>query len=101
MGWLVWILTTIFTGFLIGLGGPFWFDMVKRLSVVSQVTGSLMRPPPAEGEGHGGTRSPKSATALLPEDAKTAFKTAVRAQRIIDSVGAAASDFLGPKALRL
>jgi len=101
MGWIVWILTTIFTGFLIGLGGPFWFDMVKRLSLVSQVTGALIRQPPAKGEGGSGTKSPKSAAAVLPEDAKTAFKTAVRAQRIIDGIGNVASDFLGPRALRL
>ncbi len=94
-------MTTIFTGFLIGLGGPFWFDMVKRLSVVSQVTGALMRPPPEKGEGDGGTKSSKSAKAVLPEDAKTAFKKVVRAQRIIDGVGDVGSDLLGPRALRL
>ncbi len=43
----------------------------------------------------------KSVTAVLPEDPITAFKTAVRAQRIIDRAGAEASGFLGPRALRL
>lgn len=28
-----WIITTVITGLLIGLGGAFWFDMVKRISV--------------------------------------------------------------------
>jgi len=101
MGGIVWFLTTIFTGFLIGLGGPFWFDMVKRLSVVSQVTGGLIRQPPAKDENGDKTKPSKSAAALLPEDPITAFKTAVRAQRIIDRAAAEASDFLGPRALRL
>ena len=48
MGLFVWFLTTVFTGFLIGLGGPFWFDMVKRLTGVSQVTGALIRQPPPQ-----------------------------------------------------
>lgn len=101
MGGIVWFLTTIFTGFLIGLGGPFWFDMVKRLSVVSQVTGGLIRQPSAKDESGDGAKPQKSVTAVLPEDPITAFKTAVRAQRIIDRAGAEASGFLGPRALRL
>ena len=101
MGGIVWFLTTIFTGFLIGLGGPFWFDMVKRLSVVSQVTGGLIRQPPAKDGSGDGAKPPKSVTAVLPEDPVTAFKTAVRAQRVIDSAGDEASGFLGPRALRL
>lgn len=101
MGWFFWTLTTIFTGFLIGLGGPFWFDMVKRLSVVSQVTGAYIRQPPAKDESGDETKPPKGATATLPEDPITAFKTAVRAQRIIDSAGDETSGFLGPRALRL
>ena len=28
-----WLFTTVLTGLLIGLGGPFWFDMVKRINV--------------------------------------------------------------------
>jgi len=28
-----WIITTLITGLLIGLGGPFWFDIVKQISV--------------------------------------------------------------------
>jgi len=75
--------------------------MVKRLSVVSQVTGAYIRQPPAKDESGDGTKPPKGATATLPEDPITAFKTAVRAQRIIDSVGDETSGFLGPRALRL
>lgn len=101
MGWIVWILTTIFTGLLIGLGGPFWFDTVKRLTVVSQVTGGLVRQPPPKDETGDGAKPEKTPGKVYPEDPKTAFKTAVRAQRIIDNTGTEVGSFLGPKALRL
>ncbi len=35
-GFIQWLLLTIFTGMLIGLGAPFWFDVVKRLSQIRQ-----------------------------------------------------------------
>lgn len=101
MGWVTWFLTTVFTGFLIGLGGPFWFDMVKRLSVVSQVTGALIRQPAPKDEGGEGAKPSKSDGAAIPEDPVAAFKTAVAAQRIIDRANEVVSEFLGPRALRL
>ncbi|MFX0201228.1 MAG: hypothetical protein ACFFCW_34355 [Candidatus Hodarchaeota archaeon] len=101
MGWIVWILTTIFTGFLIGLGGPFWFDTVKRLTVVSQVTGALVRQPPPKDETGDSAKPEITPGKVYPEDPKTAFKTAVRAQRIIDNTSTEVGSFLGPKALRL
>ena len=101
LGWFLWTVTTILTGFLIGLGGPFWFDMVKRLSVVSQVTGALIRQPPDKETANTGDKPKKGAPAVVPEDPKTAFKLVVRAQRIIEGSGAEAGDFMGPKALRL
>jgi hypothetical protein len=33
---LLWLFTVVFTGILIGLGGPFWFDLAMRLSQVKQ-----------------------------------------------------------------
>jgi hypothetical protein len=101
MGWIAWILTTILTGFLIGLGGPFWFDVVKRFTVVPQLAGALVRQPPAEDETGDGTKPQKSGTTVFPEDPRTAFKKAMRAQRIIDGMGAEVGDFLGPRAMRL
>ena len=101
MGWFAWIITTVLTGFLIGLGGPFWYDMVKRLTVVSQVTGALIRQPPAKDESGDGAKPPKGAAAKIPEDPIAAFKTAIKAQQIIDRAGDEATDFLGPRALRI
>ncbi|OCQ23695.1 hypothetical protein A7985_07065 [Pseudoalteromonas luteoviolacea] len=37
LGWLIWIVTTLVTGMLIGLGSPFWFDVLKRLFSFSKV----------------------------------------------------------------
>ena len=101
MGWLGWLLATIFTGILIGLGGPFWFDMVKRLTMVSQVTGALIRQPPPKDEAEDDLEPKKRSSTVVPEDPKVVFKTVVRAQRIIDGPGDGAHGFLGPKALRL
>ncbi|WP_321491920.1 hypothetical protein [uncultured Desulfobacter sp.] len=33
-GFMVWVFKVIITGFLIGLGAPFWFDVAKRLSLI-------------------------------------------------------------------
>jgi hypothetical protein len=96
-----WILTTVFTGFLIGLGGPFWFDMVKRLSGVFQVTGALIRQAPAKETSDNETKPKKGAPSVVSEDPKAAFKLVVRAQRIIDGSGPKGGNFMGPKALRL
>jgi len=32
--YLSWVVSSLFTGFLIGLGAPFWFDVAKRLAAV-------------------------------------------------------------------
>jgi hypothetical protein len=101
MGGFVWFLTTVITGLLIGLGGPFWFDIVKRLSVVSQVTGALIRPPPGQKAGGDGNGPAKSAAAAPAGDPKTAFRTVVNAQRIIDGAAGEVSGFPGSRALRL
>jgi hypothetical protein len=101
LDWFLWILTTVFTGLLIGLGGPFWFDMVKRLSVVSQVTGALIRQPPDKETADTGTKLKKGAQTVVSEDPKAAFKLVLRAQRIVSGSGTEAGDLMGPKALRL
>jgi len=101
LGWFVWTLTTLLTGFLIGLGGPFWYDVVKRLTPVTQLAGALVRPPPATDDAGKRTTPKKSGPPMVPEDPKIAFKTAIRANRILDTMDAETGGFLGPKALRL
>lgn len=38
-GAVLWVLTVIITGILIGLGGPFWFDLAMRLTQLKQALG--------------------------------------------------------------
>jgi hypothetical protein len=45
-----WFFGLIGTGLLIGLGGPFWFDVVRKVSQVLQVVRGGTPPPPAAGE---------------------------------------------------
>lgn len=100
-GWFLWILSTVCTGLLIGLGGPFWFDLVKRLTFVTQVTSALVREPTAKEESVDRTSLSKGMERVPPEDPKSAFKLIIRAQQIMDDRGGDGEDFLGPKALRL
>jgi hypothetical protein len=101
LGIVFWILTTMLTGFLIGLGGPFWFDVVKRLTPVSQLAGALVRQPAAKTDSGPSAVSETGATAVVLEDPKAAFKTVIRANRIIDQMDTEGSGFLGPKGIRL
>lgn len=97
----VWWVSFILTGILIGLGGPFWFDLVKRLSVVRQVAGALSRQPPEKNEISSGTAPQKASTAAITDNPKTAFKNAIRAQHIMDGSRAEAGSLLGPRGMRL
>ncbi len=46
---LVWLFTVLFSGILIGLGGPFWFDLAMRLSQVKQaLSGTAPAQPTAD-----------------------------------------------------
>lgn len=79
----LWLLSTVFTGLLIGLGGPFWFDIVKRLTLVRQVTGALVRQPPAKSQTGDEATAPKEGTAAVPQDPVAAFKTVLLAGEIL------------------
>lgn len=82
LGWPVWLLTTILTGLLIGLGGPFWYDVVKRLTPINQLAGALVRQPPSKDDAGKGA----SSEATAAEDPKTAFKSVVLANRIFTNM---------------
>jgi len=53
---LLWLFTVIFTGILIGLGGPFWFDLAMRLSQVRQ---AISGRPAAQAEAAPAPTSPR------------------------------------------
>ena len=42
LGWIIWIVTTLLTGLLIGLGAPFWFDVVKQLMSINRFAGTVL-----------------------------------------------------------
>jgi len=39
--WISWLVVTVLTGMLIGLGAPFWFDVAKRLAAVRAMFGGI------------------------------------------------------------
>lgn len=43
IAWVLWFLSTVITGLLIGLGAPFWFDFLKKFAMVTRL--SPMAPP--------------------------------------------------------
>lgn len=82
-----WLVGILLAGVLIGLGGPFWFDFYKRLSMVTQI---------ARGMGLGGPRQALDAdkdenrdtktdpqTEHAPKKAVDAFRDAVDAQSLV------------------
>lgn len=94
-----WFLTSVATGLLIGLGGPFWYDMVKRLSTVNQFASAVASRTKTDevGETKPVTKEEESKAA-----AKDAFNTATRAATIVAIADRTISpNWKGPKALRL
>jgi hypothetical protein len=65
---IIWIISTSLTGIMIVLGGPFWYDVVKRLTPIAHLTGALVRQPPARDETGKGTALRKGAAAVIPDD---------------------------------
>jgi hypothetical protein len=41
IAWISWVVATVLTGMLIGLGAPFWFDVAKRLAAVRAMFGGI------------------------------------------------------------
>lgn len=80
-----WILGVLIGGVLIGLGGPFWFDLYRRLSTLGQITRAA---------GLSATQKTQetSSAPVIPEaahkpvDVKDAFNTALETQQQINKV---------------
>ena len=99
--WVWWLITTILTGFLIGLGGPFWFDVVKKLQPVTQLAGALLRQPTPQVGADKSDEDGTVAAGALVDDPKAAFKMAARTQQIIEEAANGNNGFHGPKAMRV
>ena len=67
---LSWLLSTTLGGLLIGLGGPFWFALFKRISTLAAV------PAPSQGAMINGKSPPKGVDTLGVSDLFTAVATA-------------------------
>lgn len=76
--WMGWFISIIFTGLLIGLGGPFWFDVARR---IGQVRGAV----------RGGVRTEGSNATEAPETRS----------ELVDAVVAAANRVVGEAPARL
>lgn len=78
-GLALWMFGVLLGGALIGLGGPFWFDIYKRISAVAQVAraaGLTARRKPTET-----SAEPATAPEVVhqPKDVHDAFKNSIRA----------------------
>jgi hypothetical protein len=86
---------------LICLDGPFWFDIVKRLTFVRQIVGSLIRRPPTKTETDSKGKSQELNNTSFTEDLRIAFKSVIRAQHVIKGIKPEVDKHLGPKANHL
>lgn len=86
-----WLFGAILAGALVGLGGPFWFDIYRQLSAVTQMLRGLgiggAREPNAAGEAE--EPKPKKApeTAHHPDSAVEAFCQALEAEAAMGRPG--------------
>ncbi|MCG6904064.1 MAG: hypothetical protein LJE68_15425 [Rhodobacter sp.] len=86
-GLTIWFVGAILGGALIGLGGPFWFDIYKRLSSIAQIAraaGLVVRrqPPPAVERANGEAPAPEHVH--QPKNIYDAFNTALNVQMQIN-----------------
>ncbi|TNE64771.1 MAG: hypothetical protein EP335_06595 [Alphaproteobacteria bacterium] len=96
-----WLGTTLITGLLIGLGGPFWYDIVRGLAAATRLAGA-MGGKKAEDTADGSGTTPASKEEVLKADARDAFRTASNADSLIASIAPDfTTDWKGPRALRL
>jgi hypothetical protein len=89
---LFWLVSTLVTGFLIGLGGPFWFDMVKRITIVRQLAGSFVRKTEQTGDGN--------VEQTVVEDPVELFMQVIKANALVNKL-TPVTHTLAPRGVRL
>lgn len=79
-----WIFGVLLAGVLIGLGGPFWFDLYKRLSAVAQIAraGGLVGKPVKADDAN---QSVPAEKAHAPIDVRDAFLVALEVQQQLNA----------------
>ena len=104
LSFLAWAITTFATGLLIGLGGPFWYDMIKRLAMADQLIGALrgsLRPKAGAADGLAALPA-ETPEETSKREARIAFKEAVAAETPLNPPSQLDDfDWKGPKAMRL
>jgi hypothetical protein len=83
----IWFISTTLTGVLIGLGSPFWFDVVKKLSVVREYVG-VMRPKQGSvtPQNQQSNQTKASAPLALDNDPVIAFKESIETKQALANV---------------
>lgn len=72
-----WFFSTLLGGLLIGLGGPFWFDLCSKMMSVVQIASSRSKPAATNGEtATAGSRQPRTPAQAF--DAAILLETAAR-----------------------
>lgn len=73
-----WFISTLITGLFIGLGGPFWFDIIKRINVFRTVLGAVSTAP----------KQPQTQQTETDIDTElvTLFEKAVKAKELLANI---------------
>lgn len=88
-GFFAWFVGVLLGGALIGLGGPFWFDLYKRLSVFAQIARSLgLKPGKAAEQPAQDSQGGKAKSDHTPDGVFDAFDKSIKAKQILDAAAA-------------
>ena len=82
-------------GFLVGLGGPFWYDMVKSLSAIRTVAGSVGAKTDDKAAATGSTMTDgvvQTGTTTLPKTAIEHFNVSAAGRDAADGIGVGEQD---------
>lgn len=79
---LLWFLSVTLGGFLIGLGGPFWFDSFRKLSALTGVARQFTSPAKQSPDAIQESADSASGQATTEEAVVTIFKRAERSQAL-------------------
>lgn len=87
VSFVIWLFATVLTGVLIGLGSPFWFDVVKKLSVVRQYVGAMRRKQNTDKTDSTDTEDSNGAKSqFLDKDPVVAFKESIETRQALEDV---------------
>ena len=80
VAWVLWFLSTLITGLLIGLGAPFWFDFLKKFAMVARLSPVA---PPSEYEAPANADPAITSRTANNEEYNRLFAETIRVQQVI------------------